>query len=121
MDIQLNTDTWDVLIVNNDLGVVTGVDAIIQNVRQRLQFFFGEFFLNQSIGIPWIQLIFTKNVSRELVDSILKAEIIKTPGIERLRQFSMDVDAVTRKLNVAFVADATEGLVNYNESFIIAA
>ena len=113
-DLQLD-DAGDVEVVGNDLVLTTGVDAIKQHLKQRLQTFLEEWFLDKRIGIAYYQYILKKNPDAIIVDSLLKSEIVNTPGITELTRFSLDLDASTRILTVAFSAKSTEGPINFSE------
>lgn len=113
-DLQLD-DTGDLEVVGNDLVLTVGVDAIKQHLKQRLQTFLEEWFLDKRIGIAYYQYILKKNPDAIIVDSLLKAEIVNTPGITELTRFSLDLDKSTRILTVAFSAKSTGGPINFSE------
>ncbi len=113
-DIALNSD-WDIEITGSDLTLTTGADTIKQHISQRLKTFYGEWFLNMEIGIPYFQQIFKKNPNPVIVDSVFKREIINTPGILQLKEFSLDLNPVARELSLAFKALCTGGEISFEE------
>lgn len=114
MDLMLNETTWDVEVVNGDLALLDKSDAIRQHVRQRLWIFQGEFFLDQTEGVPYYQSILKKAPNLLVVDAILKDRVINTPGIIQLDEFELDYDASLRKLRTtAFKATALDGPVDF--------
>lgn len=113
-DIALD-DTGDILLDDsNDLTLTTGVEAIRQHLEARLRTFLEEWFLDKRIGIPWLQQVLKKNPDEVIVDSVIKREIINTPGIEELTEFSLDIDN-TRQLNISFRAKTIEGEIIFDE------
>lgn len=119
MDILLDIDTGDVALPGSDLLLTSGQGAIEQHLRQRLQTFFGEWFLDGRIGVPYFQQILKKNPDLTIVDSLLKKEIIDTQGIEELTQFNASLNKSTRKLEVNFQARTIEGdVITFNEVVI---
>jgi hypothetical protein len=116
MDILLDTDTGDISVVNSDLVLTEGQEAIEQNLRQRLQTFFKEWFLDNRIGIPYFEQVLVKNPDPIVVDSIFKKEIIETPGIEELIEFNASLDKSLRELNLSFKARTIDGgVINFSE------
>ena len=114
-DIALDTTDDDILLDDsNDLTLTTGVDAIEQHLKQRLRTFLEEWFLDKRIGIPWFQQVLKKNPDEVIVDSVIKREIINTPGINELTEFSLDIDN-TRELDVDFRAQTTDGEITFDE------
>lgn len=104
----------DLRIANNDLVLVDSTEAIKQDVLQRLRFFRGEWFLDNTIGIPYYQQILVKNPSQEKIDALFIATILGTPGIIQLNQYAFRSVAQTRELFVTFSAQSTQGTVNYS-------
>ncbi len=114
-DIALDTE-GDILITGSDLTLTTGVDAIRQHLSQRLKTFYGEWFLNMEIGVPYFQQVLRKNPDPVIIDSIFKREIINTPGILQLEEFSLDLDSATRTLTLSFKARCDEGAIEFSEA-----
>lgn len=114
MDLKLNETTWDLDIVNGDLVILQKSNAIRQHVRQRLWIFQGEFFLDQTEGVPYYQQILKKAPNLLIVDAILKDRVSNTPGILELVEFELDYDPSTRKLRTSqFKANALDGPVDF--------
>src|SRR4051812_32765987 len=88
----------DLLIVNNDLVLNDGQAAVTQNVLQRLQMFLGEWFLDNTIGLPYFQQILVKNPDQSKIDALFANQIMGTPGIIQLNTYSFKVNFTTRAL-----------------------
>lgn len=114
-DLQLNDSTWDLETSNADLVIITQREALRQFLKQRLQMFYGEWFLDSSLGVPYFQEIMTKQPSFEAVDAIFKRQILETPGITQLEEFNLEYDNATRSLSLGFRAKSTEGVIDFNE------
>lgn len=104
-DIELDEKTGAIRMVSDG-------DEVCQNVRCRLLFYLGEWFLDTTVGVPYFQEIFTKPAEISLVESRLKNEILSTPGIASLDSFSTNFNAITRELRVSFSATTTYGSVS---------
>jgi hypothetical protein len=118
-DLKLVDSTWDLEISNADLVIITQKDALRQFLKQRLQMFFGEWFLDSSLGVPYFQEIMTKQPAFEAVDAIFKRQILETPGITQLDEFNLEYDNVNRTLSLSFRANSTEGVIDFNEEVSI--
>ena len=95
MDLALGTD-GDLIITAGDLALVDGVDAVAQLVRQNLQFWAGEWFLDTTLGIDFLGYIFVKTPNPTLIDDIFKNVILSTPGMLRLDSFDPTLDRALR-------------------------
>jgi len=102
-------DTGDLLIQNYDLQIIDGLDQTIQELSIRLKFFLGEWFLDNEAGIPYYQDFFVKAPNQIRIESVLKNEILDTPGILELTSFVSDFDDINRQYTVRFGALADEG------------
>jgi hypothetical protein len=116
MDLLLDESTWDLVTDATDLKLVDGADAVRQHLAQRLKTFLGEWFLDQRIGVPYLQQVLVKNPDPVVLDSVFKAEIIHTPGIVELLSFDLGIDAGARRLQVASTVVASDGeSLSFNE------
>ena len=114
MDLKLDETTWDLSIENGDLALVTKSDAIRQNVRQRFWIFEGEYFLDQTEGVPYFRTILKKNPDLNLVNALLLDRAANTPGIIELLEWELDYDASSRTLRTSkFQARAFDGVVDF--------
>lgn len=78
-------------------------DEIIQRLRGRLQLFLGEWFLDASIGIPYLQLVYVKGVDPDLVANVFKDEILRTDGIQSITRFEpIEYDPRERRMTITF-------------------
>ena len=75
-------------------------EAVAQNVRTRLYLILGEWFLNTDDGVPYLEQIFVKPADLALSESILKARIVDTEGVDELTNFQFIFDRNTRKVTV---------------------
>lgn len=114
--ILLDSD-GDIDITEGKLSLTTGLEATAQRISQRLKLYFGEWFLDKTRGVPWIQQVFVKNPNPTIVDAIIKREIIAEPQVIELQQFELDLDTSTRLLTVTFRALTTDGPLDFQEAF----
>lgn len=112
--------TGDIDIDSNfNLRIVDGIDAIIQHLKLRLQFFRGEWFLDTRIGMPWFEEVLRKAPDLSVVQSLVREAITTTPGVTEISEFSLDYDGVTRTLSISFRATTESGPLEFSEDFVI--
>lgn len=113
-DILLDEDIYDIDLTTSDFQLTLSADAIKQHLKQRLNTFANEFFLDSRVGIPYFEHILVKNPDPIIIDSLLKKEIINTPGVLELPEFSLDLTD-TRQLDISFKVLTTSGEINFSE------
>lgn len=114
-DLALNGGDLDLTEDNTDLFLTSGQVAIVQHLKQRLQTFLGEWFLDNRIGVPYFEHILKKDYDPVIIDTVLKSEIVNTPGVLELTSFDLDINANTRLLTLTFEAKSTDGVINFSE------
>jgi len=107
-DIALTAD-GDLDLTKQRINLVEGEDAIEQNVRIRLQFFFESWFLDLRQGIPFFRDILIKAPNMILVDSLFREAVLSTQGISAVPVFSSTIDTAARQLTIRFAATMDTG------------
>ena len=88
---------------NNSLIMLVDLNALVDKVKERLNFFLGEWFLNSNVGVPYFQQIFEKPLNSSLIVSTLNAEILKEPDVITVTNSVVEYDEFTR--NFGYRAD----------------
>lgn len=96
-DLALDPVTWRLKV---PLEWVTGADAVAQRIGIRIRIFYGEWFLDQSEGVPYIESILVAGPDLTLIESIFRKVVETCPGVARLHSFKMDLDEATRTLTI---------------------
>ncbi len=110
-DLKLN-ENYDLTLENGDLALVTEGDEVAQSAGIRLLFIQAEWFFDYTMGIPWLDNMFTMATSYEQKAKILKNTLSGTQGINRLLSFVFGVDPVLHEAQVDFSADTIYGIVS---------
>lgn len=103
-DLALNTTTHDLIIDNGDLSLVTDSDEVAQSVKIRLLFWQGEWILDYTMGVAYINGIYSISVSQEQKNQIIKNAILGTEHIKQIIQYSFGVDLGTQTADIEFIA-----------------
>jgi hypothetical protein len=88
---------------------IDGMDRVGQQVKMTLLAFLGEWFLDLTFGVPYLEDILIKNPRLTSVESILRAKINDVPDLKHIEFFSLDFHRETRKLFVDFLATTVYG------------
>lgn len=104
----------DIDITAGRVTIVRGGDAVKQRWLVYIRTFLGEWFLDQNIGVPFVQRIFTKQISRTEIKEVFTAASLEVPGILQVPSVVIDsLDVLTRELEVTVncIIDSDEGPV----------
>lgn len=127
-DLSLNLNPasmsyYDLVFSGGDLVLTSdanpsGTNNILQNILQRMRFFLGEWFLDLTQGLPYLQQILIKNPNQSNVDAIFLNCIAGTPGVMQIQSYSFSLNRALRVLSVSFSCVTTQGIVNYTGSIL---
>lgn len=92
------------------LRLTTGLEAVAQGVQVRLGDIQGENFLDQSLGVPWSEIVGQKpNLPR--TRAILRKVIAGSPGVARIESMVATFDPRARRLAVTADIRTTDDLL----------
>lgn len=104
-DYQLTTnEPIDIVIINGDHAIVSDSTATKQRLNQKFKLWRGEWFLNTSAGVPWLEDILGKKPRTEVLQTLFSQVIQSDPGIKTLQSLSFEYNEVERKLQITFQA-----------------
>jgi hypothetical protein len=99
----------DLRLVDGQLVLVEGKDAIRQDLTVRLRWFRAEWFLDRRTGVPWFQKIIGQRTGLQIVEAIIRNAILSTPGIEAISRLTLSSSSAPRELSIDFEARSTDG------------
>lgn len=103
-DLTLDANTHDLLLRGGDLSLVRDSAAIRQEVDVRLSFLLNEWFLDKTVGVPYLQTILVKAPNLAAVRTVLRDEITACVGIRSITTLDLDFNRKTRVLRVTWSA-----------------
>jgi hypothetical protein len=121
-NLALSNVNHDLVIAGGTLARVTGSAQVRQRVKVALWHYRGEYFLDITQGVPWLQSILGRKTGGDEVGVILRRAILSVPGVLRLVTFSARYDTATRRYEVVAVIQVQPGpgepsqLVNLDQS-----
>lgn len=113
--LSIDQDTGDLKLVGNSLVLATGAEAVGQHARQRIGTFYGEWFLDKTIGLQWLTEIFAQGYKPDLAAAVVKGTLASTDGVTEVIGLAVNYDDVSRGL---IVTDAEVATV-YGESVTV--
>lgn len=93
---------------SGNLATVQDAHAVGQHVRQRLKTFSGEWFLDTTIGVPWLSEILGEGYAPALAEAVVKSEILDTDGVAAIESFGVGFERGSRALIIRNVSVATQ-------------
>lgn len=107
-DILLTPD-GDLAFIGGDLVLARGDAAVAQEIAIRVRFFLGEWFLDNTAGIPYFEQVFVKPPNIERVRALLSQEIERVDGVARVEQVSIAFIGQDRRLEASYRAVLSSG------------
>ena len=114
-DLALNVDSWDLVFHNNDLMLIDNAERIGQQIKITLQFWFKEWFLDTTQGIPYLEHICVKNPNLQQIRQIFRNAIMSVDGVDSVTELPLSVNAKERILSVNYTANTSAGLLTRRE------
>lgn len=106
IDLALDAITRDLILPPRALD---GPARVAQSVGIRLRCWLGEWFLDTGHGVPYLESVLGKAPRPEIVEAILRAQILDVAGVRSISSFNMTIDPRTRIVRVDFTAETAEG------------
>ncbi len=104
----IDAKTNDLFMDNTGMvATVSDAEAVGQHVKQRLQTYSGEWFLNTTVGVPWLEEILGRKYDPALAESVVKTEILNTDLVTGISSFSVGFDRGTRGVIIKSVTVET--------------
>lgn len=97
------------IIIGRGASRIGGVYQVAQLVKCRLLTLMGEWKQDTSIGLPWFDAIFTKQVRASDIQAAVANIIRSTNGVQQLISVDIDADYRSRKLTIQFSAISDYG------------
>lgn len=88
--LSVSFEKQDLVISEGDLVLVSGVDSIMQNLKIRLQTYFGEWPFDTRQGVGYFNTMFIKNPSLPNIETMIKKCVFDTPGVKSIKSLSID-------------------------------
>lgn len=115
LDLALDAKKHDLIIADGDFIVIDNAERVAQQIKIQLLTWLGEWFLDTTHGVPYLDYILVKNPNLELIASIFREQIMKVDDVDYVNSLEIDYDAQTRTMTVEYEASTSYGLVSRKE------
>ena len=113
MNISLDSNN-DIAIVDGGLPLVTGIEETRQLLKQTLQSFRGDWFLNLDLGLPYFQTILRKSTTVSAIENIYLEAIASVKGVLDIDTFNLSFNPATREADITFRVITSNGLLDFS-------
>lgn len=114
LDLALNAKTHD-LIVDSDVMFIDNAERVAQQIKIQLLTFLGEWFLDITHGVPYLEYVLVKNPNFTLVRELFREQILKVDGVSSLVSIDLSYTPSTRKLTLNYEVETEYGLITKKE------
>jgi hypothetical protein len=101
-DLKFDSITGDISTELGDLVFVDGIDALEQDCRQAMQAFQGEWFLDETDGVPYFQSLLGKKPNTLVSREVFRKALLAVPGVVEVLRCEVSFNGSTRTLTVAW-------------------
>lgn len=109
-DIEIDPVTNDIVLTSDgDLSIIGGVPSIVQDIRQTVLQFFGEWFLDETVGVPWFDNILVKNPNLPAIRAIFREAISDVAGVLDVVRVDVNLDKSSRVASITFTVTTDVG------------
>jgi hypothetical protein len=125
-NLSLDPTTGDLAMAYGNLVIATGSDAVRQALMTRLRFARGEWFIDESIGIPWLArsnndngdyILGAKGPPLPAIKEIFRKAILASPGIASVTSLDVVYDGTRRTASISFTAVQDNGALLVVDTF----
>ncbi|HEL5025741.1 TPA: hypothetical protein UOA81_000910 [Stenotrophomonas maltophilia] len=110
LDLKLNA-AHDLAVEQTKGVLVDGAARIKQQIRVTLMTWFGEYFLDTTFGVPYLESILVKRPNRSEIEAVLRQRINDVPDVNAVTSMLLNIDRERRQLEVRFQASTDDGLI----------
>lgn len=115
-DIAMDINTNDIILSeSNDCMMIDNAERVAQQILITLRFWLGEWFLNVTEGVPYLEYILIKRPNLSHIQQILTEQIQSVEGVNAVTAMTLDFDQRARKLYVDYTATTDYGLLTRKE------
>ena len=114
LDLALNAKTHD-LALNSDVMFIDNAERVAQQIKIQLLTFLGEWFLDVTHGVPYLDYVLIKNPNFTLIRELFREQILKDDGVTNLVNIDIDFNPATRQMSLSYEAETEYGMITRKE------
>jgi hypothetical protein len=103
---------WDLFLDNaGNIAVISGPEAVAQDVACALKTFLGEVYFDITLGIPYFEQVLGRAYSLPLIQALMNAQALGVPGVVQAQTEVLGYAGRRLTGNVKFI-DTTGQILN---------
>ena len=115
VDIALHANDHDILIKDGDFLLIDNAERVAQQIKVKLLTFLGEWFLDNTWGVPYLEYILVKKPNQDLIKQILSEQILSVDDVKSLNALELDYQVKVRTLIINYEVSTEYGLITRKE------
>ena len=115
VDIALHANDHDILIKDGDFLLIDNAERVAQKIKVNLLTFLGEWFLDNTWGVPYLEYILVKQPNQDLIKQILSEQISSVDDVKSLNALELDYQVKVRTLIINYEVSTEYGLITRKE------
>lgn len=115
LDIALDARTHDIVLKDGDMLFIDNAERVAQQIKIQLLTFYGEWYLDTSWGVPYLDYILVKNPNFTIIRQIFKEQILSVDDVKAVESLEVEYDAQERTMKVDYIASTEYGLITRKE------
>lgn len=115
LDIALDARTHDIVLVDGDMLFIDNAERVAQQIKIQLLTFYGEWYLDTTWGVPYLDYILVKNPNFTIIRQIFKEQILSVDDVKSVDSLEVEYDAQARTMKVDYTASTEYGLITRKE------
>ncbi len=92
--------------------LINSPEAVAQAIKTRFELWRGQWFLDMTTGIPWIQSILGKQ-HPDTYNLFIRQYILKTQGVNSIISFDTNTNSATRRVTFTATIDTVYGTTTF--------
>ena len=115
-DIAVDVNISDIVLTDDgDIMLIDNAERVAQQIVISLRFWLGEWFLDTSLGVPYLEYVLVKNPNINHVRQVIAEAIMQVTGVSKVARLDFDYDAPNRALSVIYEVETDKGLITRKE------
>lgn len=115
LDLALNAKSHDIVLRDGDMLLIDNAERVAQQIKIQLLTFYGEWYLDTTWGVPYMEYILVKNPNFTIIRQIFREQILSVDDVDSVESLDVKYDAQTRTMTLDYSATTSYGLITRKE------
>lgn len=115
LDLALNAKSHDIVLRDGDMLLIDNAERVAQQIKIQLLTFYGEWYLDTTWGVPYMEYILVKNPNFTIIRQIFREQILSVDDVASVESLEVEYDAQARTMTLEYSATTSYGLITRKE------